>query len=123
YDRARQPSEARKAATDAINADRSMSVLTNPAYPLLGVGEENYLQGLANEALDPSRPELALVHFRRFLKLASDSPWKKRAEAHIRELRTARLPETLERGAGNAPYEDVAMRDLVRKAMPALRPP
>lgn len=121
YDRARQPSEARKAATDAINADRNMTVLTNPTLPLLGVGEENYLQGLANEALDPPRPELALVHFRRFAKLAADSPWRKRAEDHIRELRTARLPENVERGVGAAPYDVGAMRELVRKHMPAMR--
>lgn len=121
YDRARQPSEARKAATDAINADRSMGVLTNPTLPLLGAGETHYLQGIGYEAMDPPRPEQALVQFRRFLKLAVDSPWKKRAEDHIRELRTARLPENIERGTGAAPYDERTMRDLVRKHMPALR--
>jgi tetratricopeptide (TPR) repeat protein len=121
YDRARQPSEARKAATDAINSDRTMSVLTNPILPLLGNGEENYLQGIGYEAMDPPRPEQALVQFRRFSKIAPDSPWKKRAEDHIRELRTARLPETVDRGAGNAPYDEDQMRDLVRRHMPALR--
>jgi hypothetical protein len=61
------------------------------------------------------------VQFRRFSRIAPDSPWKKRAEDHIRELRTARLPETVDRGAGNAPYDEDQMRDLVRRHMPALR--
>ena len=121
YDRARQPSEARKAAIDALGADRSMSMLKNPSLPLLGVAEENYLLGLAYEAHDPPRPEQALVQFRRFARLAGDSPWKKRADDHVRELRTARLPDTVERLTGNAPYDEIPMRDTVRKGMPAMR--
>jgi len=121
YDRARQPSEARNAAIDALGADRSMSMLKNPSLPLLGVAEENYLLGLAYEAHDPPRPEQALVQFRRFARLAGDSPWKKRADDHVRELRTARLPDTVERLTGNAPYDEIPMRDTVRKGMPAMR--
>ena len=121
YDRARQPSEARNAAIDALGADRSMSMLKNPSLPLLGVAEENYLLGLAYEAHDPPRPEQALVQFRRFARLAGDSPWKKRADDHVRELRSARLPDTVERLTGNAPYEEIPMRDTVRKGMPAMR--
>lgn len=121
YDRARQPSEARKAAIDALSADRAMSTLKNPTLPLLGVAEEHYLLGLAYEAHDPPRPEQALVQFRRYAKLAADSPWRRRAEDHVRELRTARLPDTVDRLTGNAPYEELAVRDLVRKHMPAMR--
>jgi tetratricopeptide (TPR) repeat protein len=121
YDRARQPSEARRAAVDALGADRSMSMLKTPTLPLLGVAEESYLLGLAYEAHDPPRPEQALVQFRRFAKLAGDSPWKKRADDHVRELRSARLPDTVERLTGNAPYEEIPMRDTVRKGMPAMR--
>lgn len=121
YDRARMPSEARRAATDALAADRSMSMLKNPSLPLLGVAEEHYLLGLAYEAHDPPRPEQALVQFRRFARLAGDSPWKKRAEDHVRELRTARLPDVVDRLTGNATYEETPVRDLVRKAMPAMR--
>jgi tetratricopeptide (TPR) repeat protein len=121
YDRARQPSEARRAAIDALTADRSMSMLKSPSLPLLGVAEESFLLGLAYEAHDPPRPEQALIHFRRFVKLATDSPWRKRAEDHVRELRTARLPDLVERLTGNAPYDEAAMRDLVRRHMPAMR--
>lgn len=121
YDRARQPSEARRTAIEAFNADRGLSTLKAPTFPLLGVAEENYLLGLANEAQEPPRPEQALVQFRRFLKLAPDSPWRKRAEDHVRELRTARLPDTVERLTGNAPFEDASVRDTVRKSMPGMR--
>ncbi|HLL20953.1 MAG TPA: hypothetical protein VK427_02430 [Kofleriaceae bacterium] len=121
YDRARQPSEARQLAADAYKADRTLSVLKSPPIPLLGAGEEHYLLGLAYEAAEPPRPEQALVAFRKFVKLASDSPWKKRADDHIRELRTARLPDTIERLTGNATYDELAMRETVRKAMPQMR--
>jgi len=122
YDRARQPSEARRTAIEALGADRNMSMLRSPTLPLLGVAEENYLLGLAYEAHDPPRPEQALVQFRRFAKLAGDSnPWKKRAEDHVRELRTSRLPDVVDRLTGNAPYDETAMRDTVRKGMPAMR--
>ncbi len=125
YDRARMPTEARQAAIDALTIDRGMTLLKNPPQgqpPFLGKAEESYLLGIGYEASDPARPEQALVQFRRFLKEAGDtSPWRRRAEDHIRELRTAKLPDTIERLTGNAPYEETAMRDTVRKAMPALR--
>lgn len=121
YDRARMPSEARQMATEALVADRGMSTIKNPTYPLLGVGEEHYLLGLAYEAHADPRAEQALVQFRRFVKVAGDNPWKKRAEEHIKELRTARLPDQVERLTGNAPFDDIAVRDLVRKQMPAMR--
>ena len=122
YDRARQPSEARRTATEAFGADRTLATLKSPTLPLLGPAEENYLLGLAYEVHDPPRPEQALVQFRRFVKLAGDTnPWRKRAEDHVRELRTSRLPDAVERLTGNAPYEDLPMRDTVRKSMPAMR--
>ena len=121
YDRARMPSEARQMATEALNADRVMSTLKNPTLPLLGVGEEHYLLGIAYEAHADPRAEQALVQFRRFVKVAGDNPWKKRAEEHIRELRSARLPDYVERLTGNAPYDDIVVRDIVRKHMPAMR--
>lgn len=121
YDRARMPSEAREQAIDALAADRNMSTLKNPTVPLLGTGEEHYLLGLAYEAADPPHAEQALVQFRRFLAVARDNPWRRRAEEHIRELRTARLPDHVDRLAGNAPYDERVVRDLVRKQMPAMR--
>ena len=121
YDRARMPSEAREQAKEALAADRTMSTLKNPTIPLLGAGEEHYLLGLAYEAHPDPRAEQALVQFRRFLAVAGENPWRKRAEEHIRELRTARLPDYVERLTGNAPYDERAVRDLVRKHMPAMR--
>jgi tetratricopeptide (TPR) repeat protein len=121
YDRARQPADARTLAQEALAADRSMSMLKTPTLPLLGSAEEFYMLGLAYEAHEPARPEQALVQFRRFLKLAPDSPWRKRAEDHVRELKSARLPDHVERVTGNAPYEENAMRETVRKGMAAMR--
>jgi len=122
YDRARRPSEAVATARAALASDGSLSQLKNPTLPLLGAGEAEYLIGLAHEARELSpRPELALIYFRRFLALAPDSPWRRRAEDHIRELKTARLPEVIERIGGSAPLELGDAREAVRKAMPAMR--
>jgi len=121
YDRARQPSEARRAAVDARGAHPTMWMEDKTNQPQHRGAQKSYLLGLAYEAHDPPRPEQALVQFRRFAKLAGDSPWKKRADDHVRELRSARLPDTVERLTGNAPYEEIPMRDTVRKGMPAMR--
>ena len=125
YDRARRPAEAAAAAADAAQKERDLATtVRNSPVPLLGVGESEYLLGLAAGMHDPPRPEHALVYFRRFLKLATDSPWRKRAEEHVKELRTADLPETIERGLSypSGPwFEAQQMRPPVRKVMPAMR--
>jgi hypothetical protein len=95
-------------------------VLHNPAVPLLGPGETDYMLGLAYSATDPARPELALAYFRRFVKAAPESPWRKRADDHLRDLRAAELPDTVARG-GSAPLDHDVVRTAVRRAMPQLR--
>ncbi|MBA3392693.1 MAG: tetratricopeptide repeat protein [Deltaproteobacteria bacterium] len=123
YDRARRPSDAKTTAGEALTADRNLATLKNPTLPLLGVGESDYLLGLAYESFpaETPRPEHALIYFRRFLKVAADSPWRRRAEDHVRELRTAQLPDTVDRTSGNAPLDEKDARPAVRKAMPAMR--
>lgn len=121
FDRARKPSEAAAAASHALQIDRHLGALKSPSLPFLGAGEDDYLLGLANELYIPApRPEIALVHFRKFLVDAPASPWRRRAQDHVRELETAKLPESIER-AGGAPLDEIAARNLVRKAMPAMR--
>ncbi|MEJ7597642.1 MAG: tetratricopeptide repeat protein [Kofleriaceae bacterium] len=121
YDRARRPSEALTAARAALERDRGFGTLTSAATPLLGKGEAEYLKGLGYAAYDPPRPEYALVYFRLFLKLAPDSPWRRRAEDHLKEARTATLPEVVERRTGNATLDVTVARTAVRRSMPAMR--
>jgi tetratricopeptide (TPR) repeat protein len=120
YDRARRPGDALVEAGEGIKLDRPLSVLYNPAVPLLGPGETDYMLGLAHSATDPARPELALAYFRRFVKAAPESPWRKRAEDHLRDLRAAELPDTVARG-GSAPLDHDVVRTAVRRVMPQLR--
>lgn len=119
YDRAREPSDAADAVRRAAGGDRSFSTIVNPVFPLLGPGETEYLLGLAYTA-EPARPEYSLVYFRRFLFLAKESPWRKRAEEHVHDLQAAELPDAVEK-RGAAPVEADALRKLVAKGMPALR--
>lgn len=125
YDRARRPAEAIAIGRIARQYDRDLTTLMSPNVPLIGTGEREYLLGLAWEYArgegDPSEPERALLYFRRFLKLAPDSPWRKRAEEHVRDLKTTVLPESIARKAGAAAYDLDAARGVVRKQMPALR--
>ena len=119
YDRAREPTDAAEAIRRAAGADRTFSTIVNPVFPLLGAGETEYLLGLAYTA-EPARPEYSLVYFRRFVALAKDSPWRKRAEEHVRDLQLAELPDAVEK-RGAAPIEAEALRRVVAKGMPGLR--
>jgi tetratricopeptide (TPR) repeat protein len=121
YDRARRPAESIAAVRKAMELDRSFSTLRNEALPLLGAGEPDYLQGLAYLAMERRRPDYALIYFRYFLQVAKDSPWRRRAEEHLRELKTSELPEAVERLAGNAALDLKAARAVVRRVMPAMR--
>jgi tetratricopeptide (TPR) repeat protein len=131
YDRARKPAMAAEMGRFAIEGnpadgsrkatDREMTMLKNPQMPLLGVGESEYLQALASAHFDPARPEYGLIYFRRFLQIAPDSPWRKRAEEHLKELKTAEFPEYVDQRGGSATFDKAAARVAVRKTMPQLR--
>ncbi len=121
FDRARRPAEAISVARTAFPYDREVSSLDNPQLPFIGVGEADYLRGLAWSAQEVPRAEYALIYFRAFQKAAPDSPWRKRAEDHVRELRGTVLPESVERSNGTAALDLNAAAAIVRKAMPAMR--
>jgi len=121
YDRARRPAEALEQARLALQTDRSLSTLRNPTLPFLGTGEAVYLMGLASEASEQSRAEHALVYFRRFVAIAADSPWKKRADEHLRDLKKIDFPESVERMSGTASLDLKVADGVVRKGMPAMR--
>jgi tetratricopeptide (TPR) repeat protein len=121
YDRARRPSEAADAGRKALEKDRELTTLKNPMLPLLGAGEPEYLMGLANAVFDPPRPEYVQLYFRLFLKRAPDSPWRKRAEDHLRELKGTEFPETVVKAGGSAPLDVLVARTATRKLMPQMR--
>lgn len=123
FDRARRPADAVEAARLAMIYDRPLQVLSaiNPSVPLLGTGEAEYLLGLAYGVSEAPRPEYALAYFRRFVALAPDSPWRKRAEDHLRELQRSSLPEVVERRGGNAAFDPAAARAAVRRQIAGLR--
>jgi tetratricopeptide (TPR) repeat protein len=91
YDRARRPSEALEHGQMARRYDGQRTYIDSPVLPLLGIAEGDYLNGLAYRYAIPS-PEYALLYFRRYVKLAPDSPWKRRADEHVRELSALRFP-------------------------------
>jgi hypothetical protein len=119
YDRARRPADAVVEAAEAVRLDRSLSLLFNPAMPALGNGDYDYMLGLAF-AVEPARPEMSLAYFRRYVKSAPDSPWRKRAEEHIREIKASAFPEAVSH-AGTAPVDPELVRGAARRVMPQLR--
>ena len=119
YDRARRPSEADAEVKVASGYDHSFSTIITPSWPLLGTGETEYLLGLAYGG-EAARPEYSLIYFRNFLKVAPESPWHKRAEEHLHELRGIEFPEAVSK-RGSAVAEPDALRNAVRKGMPAMR--
>ncbi|HEX3475198.1 MAG TPA: hypothetical protein VHT91_09180 [Kofleriaceae bacterium] len=120
YDRARRPGDALAEAAEGVKLDHQLAVLHHPVIPLLGAGEAYYMLGLAHSADPALRSEYALAYFRRFVREAPDSPWRKRAEDHLRDLRTVDLPDTVTRN-GSAPLDLDAVRTAMRRAMPGLR--
>ena len=119
YDRARRPADALLEAAEGARLDHPFATLVNPTIPPLGAGELDYMLGLAYSA-EPARPEYVLAYFRRFIRAAPDSPWRKRAEDHLRDLKTSDFPDTVTRG-GSAPLDLEAVRVAARRLMPQMR--
>jgi tetratricopeptide (TPR) repeat protein len=121
FDRARRPAEAIATARIAAGFDRLFTQLENPQLPFLGAGEANYLLGLAHASQESPRAEYALIYFRMYVKLAPESPWRKRAEEHLKELRSTAFPESVQRKTGGAALDLDAAALAIRKQMPAMR--
>jgi tetratricopeptide (TPR) repeat protein len=119
YDRARRPADALTEAAEGAKLDPRFGVLQNPPVPPITAGEADYMLALAYR-VDPPRPEYTLAYFRRFVTAAPDSPWRKRAEEHIRDLKARELPDTIRRN-GNASLDATAARTAARHAMPRMR--
>jgi len=126
YDRARRPGEAQAQVELALRYDRNLSTIEAPPYPWLGAGEREYLYGLAyalppQDDLGAARPEYALLYFRRFVEIAPKSPWRRRADEHVKELTTTSLPLSVKRDGGSATLDLPTATATVRKQMPAMR--
>ena len=91
YDRARRPTDAQQYALEAKRFDQSFSLISAPRMPYLGLGDTEYLYGIAYLYALP-KPEYALLYFKRFVAMAGDSPWKRRAEEHVRDLSAMKFP-------------------------------
>ena len=122
YDRARRTSDAQQAALDAKKLDQGGMYSISEPQALIGPGEKDYIYGLANRwAL--GRPDHALLYFRAFLKVVpATSPWRRRAEEHVRELSRLKLPvrESLTVTGSSTPDLDQLHAALVTK-MTAMR--
>jgi tetratricopeptide (TPR) repeat protein len=129
YDRARRPGPERgePPATDgqlALATDAGLNTIEHPTYPWLGTAEHDYLMGLASSiapVAGSARPEYALLYFRHFLAVATDSPWRARAEEHLRVLEAHDWPQYIERStSSSAVIETSLLRVPIARAMPAL---
>jgi len=122
YDRSREPGNSSDEIRAAATTDRNFSLLTSSVF--LADGESDYLLALAYGVDLPTqvrRPEIELAYFKRFIKNAPQSPWRHRAEEHIRELKDIALPETVERLGGTTSFDQATARTAVRTVMPKLR--
>ena len=123
-DRARLPAAAEDDVRRALGFDRARSLIEAPSLPLLGDGERDYAYALSYADSDPRDVEEAIVYFRHFLEVAPKSPWRRRAEEHLHDLRASELPLAVYKLAvsGNAAAVDLdAATRSVRAAMPKLR--
>jgi tetratricopeptide (TPR) repeat protein len=120
FDRARRPADALFEAGEGVKLDRQLAVLQNPTLPPVAPGDLEYMLGLAYSSNELSRPEYALAYFRKFVRVAPESQWRRRADDHIRELRTSELPDTIV-GTGTSPLAVDAARAATRRVMPQMR--
>jgi tetratricopeptide (TPR) repeat protein len=84
-DRAERLTESRKELIPAIDRDSDLSSLRSADKNYAPAEDEHYYLGLAYAIATkrlPARKTMALYHFRRYLALSPDSPWRKRAEVH-----------------------------------------
>ena len=120
YDRARRTTDAQQYAIEAKRYDQAFSLISAPRMPYLGAGDTEYLYGVAYLYALP-RPEYALLYFKRYLTVAGDSPWKRRAEEHVRELTAMKFPARDSLTISNPAINADDVRGVIEKPMWQLR--
>jgi tetratricopeptide (TPR) repeat protein len=127
YDRAKRPTTAEQEGQLALSADGQLSTIVNPTYPWLGVGEGDYMLGLAHSIKPQSpqmnaTPEYSLLYFRRFLAIATDSPWRRRAQEHVKALGALAWPQAIARNPGSSTILEISvLRTAIAPSIAALR--
>jgi len=120
YDRARRPAEAAEQADLARRMDPQRTYIEAPGLPFLGAADQQYLLGVAYRY--GAKPEYALLYFREFVRLAPDSPWRRRADEHVRDLTNLALPANETTSAtGSSTVKREAMREALQGPMKSLR--
>jgi tetratricopeptide (TPR) repeat protein len=127
YDRAKRPTNAEQVGQSALAADAQLGMIVNPTYPWLGVGEADYMLGLAHSFSPLSgpmtaTPEYALLYFRRYLAIATESPWRRRAQEHVKALSALDWPQAIVRNPGSSAILEIpVLRAAIAPSIGALR--
>jgi Flp pilus assembly protein TadD len=127
YDRAKRPSNAEQDGQIALAADGQLGMIVNPVYPWLGVGEAEYMLGLAHSISPQSgpmtaTPEYSLLYFRRYLAIATDSPWRRRAQEHVKALSALDWPQAITRNPGSSAILEIpVLRAAIAPSIGAMR--
>ncbi|HEX4454109.1 MAG TPA: tetratricopeptide repeat protein [Kofleriaceae bacterium] len=127
YDRAKRPTNAEQDGQIALAADAQLGMIVNPTYPWLGVGEGDYMLGLAHSFSPLSgpmtaTPEYALIYFRHYLALAAESPWRRRAQEHVKALSALDWPQAIARNPGSSAILEIpVLRAAIAPSIGAMR--
>jgi hypothetical protein len=101
----------------ALVLDPQLAALGSSNIIFVPAEDAQYYFGLAYQAAsagDSLRRAPAIVRFRRYLALAGQGPWAKRAKAHLAELGASTLgPTDVLVGPVDAPEREVAIRSVV----------
>jgi tetratricopeptide (TPR) repeat protein len=92
-DRAEELSQSASVLRQAIGRDPGLATLVSVDKTYSPAEDEHYYLGLAHGAA--GRQARSLYHFRRYLSQVPDSPWKARAQDHLRKLEGTKLGDDL----------------------------
>ncbi|MBL4634470.1 MAG: tetratricopeptide repeat protein [Kofleriaceae bacterium] len=117
-DRAERITESRALLARLVARDSQLRVLHASDKRFAPVEDEHYTLGLANAAA--GRIKESLYHFRLYLKLAPQSPWRSRVHAHLRSAKRGKLGDALDlRGAVQFRYKREQITASINAQNPA----
>ncbi|MCP4449567.1 MAG: tetratricopeptide repeat protein [Myxococcales bacterium] len=110
-DRAEQLGESRELLRQLGRRDSQLTSLRSSDKIYAPPSEEHYYLAVASEAQDNAIR--ALYHFRRFLSLASESPWRMHTQSHLDGIATPKLAKRLN-VSGSAQWPVKALRKAIQ---------